>query len=227
MREVALRMRPFAGTDWFRNISEWTSGEITRLRTAASDGPTLSLVPSTLVPSTPRLLVPLVGGPSAATPSPAASPPVEDGPSLFGGHVSSSAPPSAVPPTRAPTPAVMRSSPAVVDDIPQSLSAGAPVDVAAAADPEFVVIEDPAVDAIVVDEPACAAEDGSPAAVLFQRPPSPDVEEIPWVHVRLLILFYFLHAEPFLVRSLLDSQGQVPPAASRWSQLCVCAVLQG
>ena len=108
-----------------------------------------------------------------------------------GGRVSSSAPPSAVPPTRAPTPAVVRPSPAVVDEVPQSLSAGAPVDVAAAADPEIVVIEDPAVDVIVVDEPAGAAEDGSPAAVLFQHPPSPDVEEIPWVCVRLLGLVSF------------------------------------
>ena len=192
MREVAQRMRPFAGTDWFRDISEWTSGEITRLRTAASDGSTLTLVPSTPVPSTPRSLLPLVGaGPSAAAPSSAASPPIEDGPSLFGGRVSSSALPSAVPPTHAPTPAVVRPSPAVVDEAPQSLSAGALVDVASAADPEIVIIEDLAVDAIVVDEPVGAAEDGSPAAVLFQPPPSPDVEEIPWVRVHLLSLVSF------------------------------------
>ena len=192
MREVAQRMRPFAGTDWFRDISEWSSREINRLRAAASDGPTLSSVPSTPVPSTTRSLVPWVGADlSAAVPSSAASPPIEDGPSLFGGHVSSSAPPSAVPPTRAPTPAVVRPSPAVVDEVPQSLSAGTPVDVAAAADPEIVVIEDPAVDTIVVNEPAGAAEDGSPAVVLFQRPPSPDVEEIPWVCVRLLSLVSF------------------------------------
>ena len=192
MCKVAQRMRPFAGMDWFRDISEWTSGEITRLRTAASDGSTLTLVPSTPVPSTPRSLLPLVGaGPSAAAPSSAASPPIEDGPSLFGGRVSSSALPSAVPPTRAPTPAVVHPSPAVVDEAPQSLSAGALVDVASAADPEIVIIEDLAVDAIVVDEPVGAAEDGSPAAVLFQPPPSPDVEEIPWVRVHLLSLVSF------------------------------------
>ena len=173
MHEVAQCMCPFAGTDWFRNISEWTSGEITRLRAAASDGPTLSPVPLMRVPSTPHLLVPLVGaGPSAAAPSSAASPPIEDGPSLFGGRVSSSAPPSVVPPTCAPTPAVVCPSPAVVDEVPQSLSAGAPVDVAAVADPEIVIIKDLAVDVIVVDEPAYTAEDGSPAAVLFQHPPS-------------------------------------------------------
>ena len=90
-----------------------------------------------------------------------------------------------VPPTRAPTPTVMCRSPAVANEVPQSLSAGAPVDVDAAADPDIVIIEDPAVDMIVVDEPVGAAEDGLPAAVLFQRPPSPDVEEIPWVHMRL------------------------------------------
>ena len=192
MREVAQHMRPFAGMDWFRDISEWTSGEITRLRTTASDGSTLSLVLSTPVPLTPHLLVLLVGaGPSAATPSSAASPPIEDGPSLFGGCISSSAPLSAVPPTRTPTPAVVRPSPAVVNEVPQSLSAGVPVDVAAAADPKIIVIEDPAVDAIVVDEPVGVAEDGSPAAVLFQRPPSPDVKEIPWVHVHLLSLVSF------------------------------------
>ena len=190
--EVAQHMHPFAGTDWFCDISEWTSGEITRLRTAASDGSTLSLVPSTPVPSTPRSLVPLVGaGPSAATPLSAASPPIEDGPSLFGGCISSSTLPSVVPPTRAPTPAFVRPSPAVVDEVPQSLSAGTLVDVAAVADPEIVVIEDLAVDVIVVNEPAGAAEDGSPAVVLFQPPPSPDVKEIPWVCVRLLSLVSF------------------------------------
>ena len=192
MCEVTQHMHPFAGTDWFRNISEWSSREINCLCATTSDSPTLSPVLLMPVPLTPRSLVPWVGaGPSAAVPSSAASPPIEDGPSLFGGRVSSSAPPSAVPPTRTPTPAVVRPSPAIADEVLPSLSAGAPVDVAAAVNPEIIVIEDPAVDTIVVDEPACAAEDGSPAAVLFQRPPSPDVKEIPWVHVHLLTLVSF------------------------------------
>ena len=187
MREVTQHMCPFAGTDWFHNISKWSSREINRLRATASDRPTLSPVPLT-----PRSLVPWVGaGPSAAVPSSAASPPIEDGPSLFGGCVSSSAPPSAVPPTCAPTPAVVHPSPAIANEVLPSLSAGAPVDVAAAVDPEIIVIKDLAVDTIVVDEPACMAEDGSPAVVLFQRPPSPDVKEIPWVRVRLLTLVSF------------------------------------
>ena len=193
MHDVAQHMHPFAGEDWFCDLSEWASGEVNCLCAAAPDDPTLSPVLST-----PRLLVPSVGtSPSAAAPSSATSPPTEDGPSLFGGRISSSAPLSAVPPTHIPTPAIVHPSPAVADEVPWSLSAGALVDVDSVVDPNIVIIEDPAVDVIVVNEPAGAAEDGPPAAVLFQHPPSLDVEEIPWVHVHLFILFPFLHAEPF------------------------------
>ena len=90
-----------------------------------------------------------------------------------------------------PTPAVMCPSPAVADEVPQSLSAGVLVDVDMAADPDIVIIGDLAVDAIVVNEPAGAAEDGSPTAVLFQCPPYLDVKEIPWVCVRLFNFVLF------------------------------------
>ena len=39
-----------------------------------------------------------------------------------------------------------------------------------------------------VDEPAGADEEDIPPAVLFQRPPSPDVEEIPWVRVSIFLI---------------------------------------